>query len=45
MEHYDLGVGRPHTERVYVKVTAEFDSTGYMQADVHYLVRWPDFPY
>ena len=31
MEHYDLGVGRPHTERVYVKVTAEFDSTGYMQ--------------
>ena len=31
MEGYDLGVGRPHTERVYVKVTAEFDSTGYMQ--------------
>ena len=33
------GAGRPHTQRVYVKVTSEFDATGYMQPVA---ITWSD---
>ena len=39
MSDHDIGEGHPHTERVYVKVTAEFDSTGYMQPVA---ITWSD---
>ena len=41
MSDQGIGLGRPHTERVYVKVTAEFDSTGYMQPVA---ITWSDVP-
>lgn len=31
--------GKPHTERIYVKVTSEFDTTGSM---VHLSITWAD---
>lgn len=31
--------GKPHTERIYVKVTSEFDATGYM---VPLSITWAD---
>ena len=31
MSDHHIGTMRPHTERVYVEVSARFDSTGYMQ--------------
>lgn len=39
MSDHGIGEGHPHTERVYVKVTAEFDSTGYMQPVA---ITWSD---
>lgn len=32
---------RPTPQRVYVKVTSEFDATGYMQPLRHHLGGWP----
>lgn len=32
-------------ERVYVKVASEFDSTGYMQPNIHHLGGRQDLPY
>lgn len=39
MSDHQIGTMRPHTERVYVEVTARFDSTGYMQPVA---VTWSD---
>ena len=39
MSDHGIGEGHPHAERVYVKVTAEFDSTGYMQPVA---ITWSD---
>lgn len=39
MSDHHIGTMRPHTERVYVEVSARFDSTGYMQPVA---VTWSD---
>ena len=39
MSDHHIGTMRPHTERVYVEVSASFDSTGYMQPVA---VTWSD---
>ena len=40
-----IQTNQARTQRVYVKVTSNFDTTGFMQPIAITLVRWPDLPY